>query len=65
VLNTLGTEKLSVKAEVRKEFFDKYKNEIEAVVRSINIRKNDAPEETNGDNSNTEVEKSEEVTDDQ
>ena len=65
VMNTLGTEKLSVKAEVRKEFFDKYKNEIEAVVRSINIRKNDAPEETNGDNSNTEVEKSEEVTDDQ
>lgn len=39
ILNNIGTEKLSVKAEVRKEFFDKYKNEIEAVVRSINIKK--------------------------
>jgi hypothetical protein len=39
VLNKIGTEKFSVKAEVRKEFFDKYKNEIEAVVRSINIKR--------------------------
>lgn len=65
VLNTLGTEKLSVKAEVRKEFFDKYKNEIEAVVRSINIKKKDASGETNENNSETEDENSDEVTDDQ
>ncbi len=39
VINNIGTEKLSVKAEVRKEFFDKYKNDIEAVVRSINIKR--------------------------
>lgn len=44
IFNNLGTEKLSVKAEVRKEFFDNYKNEIEAVVRSINIRKPGEPE---------------------
>lgn len=39
VFNKLGTEKLSLKAQVRKQFFDQYKNEIEAVVRSISIRK--------------------------
>jgi hypothetical protein len=65
VMNTLGTEKLSVKAEVRKEFFDKYKNEIEAVVRSINIKKKVEPEGTNKDNSETEDENSDEVTDEQ
>lgn len=41
ILNNIGTEKFSVKAEVRKEFFDKYRNEIEAVVRSINIKNRD------------------------
>lgn len=65
VMNTLGTEKLSVKAEVRKEFFDKYKNEIEAVVRSINIKKKVEPEGTNKDNSETEDENSDEVTNEQ
>lgn len=39
IFNKLGTEKLSLKASVRKQFFDQYKNEIEAVVRSISIRK--------------------------
>jgi len=39
IFNNLGTEKLSVNAQVRKQFFDQYKNEIEAVVRSIRIRK--------------------------
>lgn len=39
VFNKLGTEKLSLRASVRKQFFDQYKNEIEAVVRSIRIRK--------------------------
>ncbi|MBK8981597.1 MAG: hypothetical protein IPM38_04570 [Ignavibacteria bacterium] len=40
IFNTIGTEKLSLRASVRKQYFDQYKNEIEAVVRSINIRKN-------------------------
>jgi len=39
IFNNLGTEKLSINAQVRKQFFDHYKNEIEAVVRSIRIRK--------------------------
>ena len=39
IFNKLGTEKLSLRASVRKQFFDQYKNEIEAVVRSIRIRK--------------------------
>ncbi|MEO8664914.1 MAG: hypothetical protein ABI462_05400 [Ignavibacteria bacterium] len=39
IFNKLGTEKLSLRASVRKQFFDQYKNEIEAVVRSIGIRK--------------------------
>jgi len=33
------TEKLIVRADVRKQYFDKYKNVIEAVVRSIKIEK--------------------------
>ncbi|MEP7145803.1 MAG: hypothetical protein ABI792_02205 [bacterium] len=41
LFNKLGTEKLSLRASVRKQFFDQYKNEIEAVVRSIRIRKKD------------------------
>lgn len=40
VFNKIGTEKLSLRASVRKQYFDQYKNEIESVVRSINIRKN-------------------------
>ncbi len=39
IFNKLGTEKLSLRASVRKQFFDQYKNEIEAVVRSIKIKK--------------------------
>ena len=39
IFNKLGTEKLSLRASVRKQFFEQYKNEIEAVVRSIKIRK--------------------------
>ena len=39
IFNKLGTEKLSLRASVRKQFFEQYKNEIEAVVRSIRIRK--------------------------
>jgi len=39
IFNNLGTEKLTVNAQVRKQFFEQYKNEIEAVVRSIRIRK--------------------------
>jgi hypothetical protein len=39
IFNNLGTEKLSVTASVRKQFFDQYKDEIEAVVRSISIKK--------------------------
>lgn len=39
IFNKLGTEKLSMRASVRKQFFDQYKNEIEAVVRSLSIRK--------------------------
>lgn len=41
IFNSTGTEKLSLRASVRKQFFDKYKQEIEAVVRSINIKKKD------------------------
>ena len=41
IFNKVGTEKLSIRASVRKQFFDQYKNEIEAVVRSIKIRKKD------------------------
>lgn len=40
IFNKIGTEKLSLRASVRKQFFDQYKSEIESVVRSINIRKN-------------------------
>ncbi len=40
IFNKIGTEKLSLRASVRKQYFDQYKKEIEAVVRSINIRKN-------------------------
>ncbi|MBS1517763.1 MAG: hypothetical protein JSS91_06720 [Bacteroidetes bacterium] len=40
VFNKIGTEKLSLRASVRKQYFDQYKKEIEAVVRSINLRKN-------------------------
>ncbi|MBL8007365.1 MAG: hypothetical protein JNJ56_07525 [Ignavibacteria bacterium] len=39
IFNKIGTEKLSLRASVRKQFFDKYKNEIEAVVKSIRISK--------------------------
>lgn len=39
IFNKLGTEKLSLRASVRKQFFEQYKNEIEAVVRSIRIQK--------------------------
>jgi hypothetical protein len=39
IFNKLGTEKLSLRASVRKQFFEQYKNEIEAVVRSIRISK--------------------------
>lgn len=39
VFNKLGTEKLSIGASVRKQFFDQYKKEIESVVRSISIRR--------------------------
>lgn len=39
IFNKVGTEKLSIRASVRKQFFDQYKNEIEAVVRSIRIKK--------------------------
>jgi hypothetical protein len=39
IFNNLGTEKLSVNAQIRKQFFDQYKNEIEAVVRSIRIKR--------------------------
>lgn len=39
IFNKVGTEKLSIRASVRKQFFDQYKNEIEAVVRSISIKK--------------------------
>lgn len=39
IFNKIGTEKLSVTSQVRQQFFDQYKNEIEAVVRSIRIRK--------------------------
>jgi len=39
IYNKIGLEKLSVRASVRKQFFDQYKNEIEAVVRSIRIQK--------------------------
>ncbi len=39
IFNNVGTEKLSLRASVRKQFFDQYKNEIEAVVRSIRIKK--------------------------
>ncbi|MBK8550825.1 MAG: hypothetical protein IPL53_07085 [Ignavibacteria bacterium] len=39
IFNKLGTEKLSLRASVRKQFLDQYKNEVEAVVRSIRIKK--------------------------
>lgn len=39
IFNKIGTEKLSVTSQIRQQFFDQYKNEIEAVVRSIRIRK--------------------------
>ncbi len=39
IFNDLGPEKLSVNAQVKKQFFDQYKDEIEAVVRSIRIKK--------------------------
>lgn len=39
IFNSLGTEKLSINAQVKKQFFDQYKNEIEAVVRSIRIKR--------------------------
>ncbi|MEO8209937.1 MAG: hypothetical protein ABI840_05220 [bacterium] len=39
IFNNLGTEKLLINAQLRQQFFDQYKNEIEAVVRSIRIRK--------------------------
>ncbi len=55
ILNTIGTEKLSVKAEVRKEFFDKYKNEIEAVVRSINVKKNEVKSGDEADTKDNET----------
>ncbi|MDZ4710881.1 MAG: hypothetical protein SGI89_00985 [bacterium] len=41
IFNKLGTEKLSLTAQIKQQFFEQYKNEIEAVVRSINIRKKD------------------------
>ena len=41
IFNDTGIEKLSLRASVRKQFFDKYKQEIEAVVRSISIKKKD------------------------
>ncbi|MDQ3020656.1 MAG: hypothetical protein M3R36_08810 [Bacteroidota bacterium] len=39
IFNNLATEKLLINAQIRQQFFDQYKNEIEAVVRSIRIRK--------------------------
>jgi len=39
VFNKLGTEKLSIGASVRKQYFDQYKKEIESVVRSIKIKR--------------------------
>ncbi|MEO6693850.1 MAG: hypothetical protein ABIY50_07175 [Ignavibacteria bacterium] len=39
IFNNIGTEKLSVNAQVRKQYFNQYKNEIEAVVRSIRIKR--------------------------
>lgn len=39
IFNKLGTEKLSIRASVRKQYYEQYKNEIEAVVRSIKIKK--------------------------
>jgi hypothetical protein len=39
IFNDIGTEKLSVRADIRKQFFEDYKKNIEAVVRSISIRK--------------------------
>ncbi|MCB0727509.1 MAG: hypothetical protein KDD00_08595 [Ignavibacteriae bacterium] len=47
IFNDTGVEKLSLRASVRKQFFDKYKQEIEAVVRSISIKKKD---DINGQN---------------
>lgn len=41
IFNKLGTDKLSITTQTRQQFFDQYKNEIEAVVRSIKIRKKD------------------------
>lgn len=46
IFNKLGTEKLSLRASVRKQFFDQYKNEIEAVVRSISIHKKPEPQDS-------------------
>ncbi len=39
IFNNIGTEKLTINAEVKQRFFDQYKNDVEAVVRSIRIRK--------------------------
>ena len=46
VFNKLGTEKLSIGASVRKQFFDQYKKEIESVVRSISIRRKVNPNDS-------------------
>jgi len=40
IFNTIGTEKLSLRASVRKQYFDQYKNEIEAVVRRQFLKMN-------------------------
>ena len=49
IFNDTGIEKLSLRASVRKQFFDKYKQEIEAVVRSISIKKKDDLNEQNAE----------------
>ena len=38
IFNKAGTQKLSIRANVRKKFFEEYKNQIESVVSSINIK---------------------------
>ena len=61
IFNNTGTEKLSLRASVRKQFFDKYKQEIEAVVRSISIRKKDDLEGKNEEGDGTEEKTNEEL----
>jgi hypothetical protein len=39
IFNKTGTEQLSIRANVRKQFFEEYKNQIDGVVRSISIKR--------------------------